>query len=548
MLRRVREITYAQCLYPPCLVAMCVAVALSSGCKKATIDDVEGWISAGQLKKAQTFVASQEESTGDRVTAIEKFVDFGQTTALQEGLADLSDRATLVKAATDKLIARLAADKAHAEVKAKDALFVLLQYMDDASRAATKAAVATWGFDGLGPTSTREALIERIEGLQLIGQVPELGQYGVPVASWLLAHGVETQSLTPFLGKEATTPELQRGVIEAVGRLLKLENLSPPWKVVEMASRIPLPETVALLIDIYLKPEADEGFRSSALGAAQGLISGATVGGKPGPNLHDTPEERKAVLAALARLMTSTTATDRWDAAELMFTTAGVDAIDPILTGLKADIELYSWYLPSDEVLLPDYAISDFCKRHIKPIADPARPVLEAWLAKGDRMQKSFAILCLKLIGNEATALKLGTLTSDSTKVEELFFPGGNDTRNAAIAAGSLMPLTVGLLATNALEGIAMFDEVRRGREDKTLKPADADARAEAVLAVFAYTGDVYKQLVQRAVDRKKAGEAGDANDAPPAPPPAPPDAEVVPEVAPVPDGASKKAERRRPR
>ncbi len=69
---------------------------------------------------------------------------------------------------------------------------------------------------------------------------------------------------------------------------------------------------------------------------------------------------------ALKRLMDSPIATDRWDAAVMMLTVDGVKALDAVLGGLEADITLYSWQLPDESILLPDFAVADVCGKGLQ--------------------------------------------------------------------------------------------------------------------------------------------------------------------------------------
>ncbi len=501
---------------------LAAALTLGAGCKKPSVGDVESWISAGQFSKVTEFVVNLETPLAERVAAIEKLVEFGQTTEFQVVLGELKDRDAVTAAVKEVLLKRLETDDKRAEIKAKDALFVLLPYVEEKERDLVLGAVAAWALGGLDANTPRAALIKRVEDLQLPGQIQQLGHHGVPVASWLIAHGVETNSLTPFLAETATTPELQRTVLDGIRRLFALPDLEPPWGVLDAARRFPLPETVDFLVSVYLNENFDGAARSSALGAAQDLLDGRGADDKKLPSITDTREKKAVVLGALKRLMASPLATDRWDAATMMLGVDGTQALDAALDGLRADITLYSWQLPNDDVYLPDYAVAEVCKRWIEPHKDAARPILESWLVKGDRMQKSVTALCLKRVGNADSATKLLALATDTTSVEELFFPGGNESRREAIAAGTITALTVGSLAQNAAESLLLLADVAAAEQAKTLTPENAAQRREAIQRVFAYTGDHLKAAVERVATQ--GVNAADANDAPALPPaPTPP-------------------------
>ncbi|MBT9560544.1 MAG: hypothetical protein IV100_31255 [Myxococcales bacterium] len=508
-------------------ISLALALALSAGsltltgCKDPTAKDVAGWILEGRYNKIGEFIGNGEMPIAERVGGVLALVDDGDMKRLQEILAGVKAKDELIKGVGAALMERLAGDAAmRSQVASKDAVFVILPLTPEAERPALLAAVSEWGFSGLNEATPRDELMKRVNGLQFVGQIQQMGAVGVPVASFLLGHGVDTKNMGPFLFKEAKTPEHQRLVVTALQRLFRIDKLSPPWDLLDAARGFALPETVDFLIETYLNERFDGSLRSSALAAAQDLVTGVGPDGEKIPSIYDTPEKKKALMVALGRLMASRIATDRWDAATLLLIVAGTDAVEPIFAGFKGDLRLYTRELPDGQIWLPDFAIVDLCSKRLKPQAAVARPLVEAWLMKGDRVQKAMSVLCLKVLGVQDATHKLKILTSDASSVEDIFFPGGNKSRREAIASGLLTELTVGALAQNAIETLALAVEIEKEVEAKTLSVADATLKAEAALAIFAYTGEPLKFAIDRYVEQKRGGGQGNANDAvvPPAP------------------------------
>ncbi len=508
-------------------ISLALSLAISAGsltltgCKDPSAKDVSDWILEGRFNKIEEFIGNAEMPIAERVGGVVALVDDGDVKRLQQILAGVKTRDELIKGVGAALMERLAGDAAmRSQVTTKDAVFVILPLAPEADRPALLTAVSDWGFSGLNEATPRDELLKRVNGLQFVGQIHQMGAYGIPVASFLLGHGVDTKSMGPFLFKEAKSPEHQRMVVTALQRLFRIDKLSPPWDLLDAARGFGLPETVDFLIETYLNERFEGSLRSSALAAAQDLVTGVGPEGEKIPSIFDTPEKKKTLMAALGRLMASRIATDRWDAATLMLIVAGTDAIEPIFAGFKGDLRLYTRELPDGQIWLPDFAIVDLCSKRLKPQAAIAQPLVAQWLMKGDRVQKAMSVLCLKVLGVAEASDKLKILTSDATSVEDIFFPGGNKSRREAIASGLLTELTVGALAQNAIETLAFAVELNKEVDAKTLSEADAALKGEAALAIFAYTGDPLKFAIDRYVEQKRGGGQGNANDAvlPPAP------------------------------
>ncbi len=481
------------------------ALLITAGCKgEPKLEDIEGWIRAGQTSKVQEFVTNTDSPMALRVATVQKLVEYGQTTEVQSVMENVPDRDEFVSQCVKSLIEDLGATDVAVQVESKDALFILLNYLDDKRKDEVLAKMAKWAFHGLSAKSTKEELVSRIERLRIIGQLNRMGQHAIPTAAWLVSYGVETQSLQNFLA-EAEGNENQMIVISSVKKLFGMENLVIPWEILDIARAFAIPQTVEFLIGVYMSDRFPGSARSSALAAAQDLIYGI---GEKTVKVHDTPSKRRVVLKAITELMKSQIATDRWDAADMILHVGGPESVDLVVAGLKADIPSYVRFTPEEEIELADFVIIDMCNTKLRPKSTTIRPLLEAWLPKGDAAQKAFAILCLKVLGEPASIEKLKLATAGEESLETFFFAREERAmRKPLIAEEKLVEVTVGTLAQNAIDGINMLEEIEAARAAKTMPDKEADLRGISAVSVIQFTGEQFVEAVNRTY-LKKSGQA----------------------------------------
>ena len=499
------------------LVALAVSLPLGlAACNsEPTEAEVETWVRAQNLPKLAALVGSAERKFDLRVRAVELLAETGQLAALKSVLEGVKDREAVVGGVAEKIVAALkeTGGDLKAQVKSKDALFGVLSYLDDKTQDEALKAVAEWAFAGLNEKTDKAYLIQRLQDTDMSLHLTMLRSYGVKVAAWLVAFGIETRRLIPSF-REAKDRDSQRVVVAAVRKLFAMKNLVVPWEAMDAVLTYGVPDTIDLLLDVYLNDAFGGDRQGSAIGMAQRLIYGKVEG----VDILKTPEDRAAVLKALQRLMASTRATDRWDAADMIVRVGGVEKLGAVLDGFKDNIGSYARYTPDGSIELPDYAINEFCTDKLRPKADVARPILEARLVDGDGVQKAFSVLCLKVLADARSVEKLQPLTTDTMSLEVLFFvKEERDKRRAQIQAKEIPELTLGLLALNAMDGIALIGELQKEKEAGTLKEDDYKLRIESVMSVISAAGEAFRPAVKQ-VYQKKSKTPWD----PPAPTPVP--------------------------
>jgi hypothetical protein len=465
-------------------------------------EEIEIWVRAGSFPKVNEFIANPESPMDLRIVAVEKYVEYGRTGDLQTAIEDASDKASLVEACRQALLDKMESEADEAvQREAKQGLFGILGYLQPEQKDDVIKRIADWAFKGLTADTSQAALKAHIEKLRMNGQLSRMGVYGVPVASYLVSYGLETQRLSTYLVETATTPELQRVAIAGIAKLFALDGLILPWHVLDNARLIPLPETFALLVDVYLNPAFDNEKRESALQSASELLHGKSPFEKKAiPSIIDTAEKRQIVMASLDKLMGSKRAADRWDAFEMIYYAGGVDSLDRAISGIKNDIK--SYFRPTIPATA-DYVIIDMCREKFRPKKEAIRPLLEGWLSKGDRVQKGFALLCLKVLGDPASKEKITPLLEQKTKsLERLFYFGNPDKpykiRKAMLAEQPTRTLTIARLAQNVMDGIDYIQKLNTEKTAGSLPEEDFKIREELVLGILDYSGDRLTEAVDK--------------------------------------------------
>ena len=214
-------------------------------------------------------------------------------------------------------------------------------------------------------------------------------------------------------------------------------------------------------------------------------------------------------MMSLDKLMKSKRAADRWDAFEMMFYAGGVKALDRAIGGLKNDIK--SYFRPTIPATA-DYVIIDMCREKFRPKKDDVRPILEGWLGKGDRVQKGFALLCLKVLGDPASKEKITPLLEEKTKsLERLFYFGNPDkpykVRKEMLAKAPERTLTIARLAQNALDGIDQTQALNAQKTAGTISAEDFSIREELFLGILDYSGARLVEAVDKMYTEKTGKE-----------------------------------------
>ncbi len=255
-------------------------------------------------------------------------------------------------------------------------------------------------------------------------------------------------------------------------------------------------------VDVFFNKEFDQDTVATGFATVQAMVYGA----EGQPSVADTPENRKQVLEAIERLMKADNASNRWETLEMMHFLGDLEGLDKALAGWDESLPSFVYFPPEEPPELPDVYIGEFCRKMLVPKADKARAVLEGWLPKGDAVQRTTAVLCLKILGQKASIDKLEAIKADTKSLEYFFFLADErEARKAEIAENQRPELTVGVLAQNAIDGINYLSSLEQAVADNKMPAEEAALRREAAITVIDFVGEQYAKAVDLAYQAKIA-------------------------------------------
>jgi len=481
-----------------------VVIAACSG--PPTAEELEVWIRAAQFTKVEEFVVDANNPQQLRVRALELLVEYGRLGDMRNTLSVTPDRPTIVDELVIKLQQNLESSDDDLQLQSESGLIQVVGFLSEEKTDKVLSAIAEWAFEGLTEETPRDELKAQLD-MTVANDLDSMGRHGLKVASWLIAYGIESKRFVSYMAREAKTDDDRKLLLNAVRKNLQL--VGPEGQVTVIDNNMiqaliddPIPETVGLLVDVYMNDAFNATERNDAFGLVQGLIRQSDDN-----KLLSTSAKRSVVVDALRPALKSTNATDRWDAIDLILKAGGSAELSTAMDGLQDDLKSYDrWTDDQSEREGPERVIAEICTRRLGVQPADARKALEARLQAGNRYQKAFVILCLKVVGNDQSIQKLKVLSSDETSLESFFFTKKmRKVRTKRIKSNKIPQLTVGLLANNTMEGIRYISAISKREKAKKISKDEAQVRRDAVLGAIQYIGPQLKSSIQRRILRLRA-------------------------------------------
>ena len=492
---------YASSLLLPCFFVM---VSACSG--PPTAEELEVWIRAAQFTKVEEFVAEVGNPQQLRVRALELLVEYGRLGDLRNMIQAAPDRPTLVDELVTKLQQNLDSSDTDLQLQSESGLMAVLGFLSEEKADKVLSSIADWAFEGLTEETPMDELKAQLD-TTVANDLDSMGRHGLKVASWLIGYGIESKRFVSYMAAEAKTNADRKLLLNAARKNLQL--VGPEGQVTVIDNNMiqaliddPIPETVGLLVSVYMNDAFNSTERNDAFGLVQSLIRQSDDN-----KLLSTPSKRSAVVDALRPALKSTYATDRWDAIDLILKAGGPADLSTALDGLQEDLKSYDrWTDDQSEREGPERVIAEICTRHMGAQPVDARKALEARLQAGNRYQKAFVILCLKVVGNDQSIQKLQALSTDETSLESFFFTKKmRRVRTKRIKKAQVPKVTIGLLVNNAIEGIRYIAAINKRAKAKKISKDEARVRRDAVVGAIQYIGPQLKASIQRRILRLRA-------------------------------------------
>lgn len=486
----------ARRLVPVLLVLSLVAVACNS---KVTDEELARWSNNEEgLKKIEEIVRDPEQPMDTRVRAMTAALTSSPNPRIRSFIERSPDREAIAQAFRDALLKMMESEKD--QVVAKDGLIQALPYLPTGERDAVQQRIAEWAFEGLDDTAPTAKIKEQVEYRILVSQIEDLGPHGARGAALLLSRGFAVDRLFRYL-VGIGTDEARKMALAAVVKLHQIPDSQVTYAHLERIQEIGTADAALYLLDLYDGQE-DRDIASDAFNRALGMIE-----------LPAVRAEKEKVVQRMFSYLRGKSADDRWFAARTIIGLEGIGKLGELIDGF-ADDKVYD-----SGAFDPQKSIIDFCETGVVTLKDDPLPVLTERLQSTNRIAQSIAIVCLKALGAPGARPALEALAPNETSLED--FLGDK--------------LTVGILAQNAADGIAMLEELKQKQASSALSKDEAAEQRWHTLVILAKTGDEYKATVAARLEevRKAALEASGQAPAPEEPkaaePPAPEEATKEP-------------------
>lgn len=478
------------------LVAGVTAFALCACQGPVTEEDLDLWTRNDiGLKRIEEVVTDRAQPIETRVRALEVVVEKGllhkirglidaiwmaqataaNTAGLEAAKKELvADRELVIERLTVELLEHVDTNSDKA-VNAKDTLMLMQRYMTDVQFETAREHVAKWAFGAVDWSSPAKAVEESVQGRILSGQIVDLGKHGLEPAALLISHGFLVDRMLEYLSAskaEGTRQLLLRGLKKYQQREGAQDHH------IEAIAETELPEAAAYLFEVYLNEKNDQDIRTAAFNAATTLLEKEAI--KKSPDV---------VAEVLLKLMDREDREDKWLGAVNLVTLDGAKHLAPLLEKFAvSDITMLQAKTQDDED--PAKSVIDFCDDLYEAgagVRSAAEPALRKALTHQHKVVRSIAIICLKAIGafeaDEDLAKVAALMATPETDVSIDDFLGEQ--------------LTLGRLATNAIDGLKMIKAMLADKLDNKLNDTELRFKRLAILIELAKVGDDYRTTVE---------------------------------------------------
>lgn len=426
------------------------------------------------IRQLRDYVQDDSNPMADRVGAFMALIEAGWALQTRTFLDGCKDREELAVRLTDNLVNRLPGLVGDRKKLApvRDAAFIGLNRIPEAERVGYRERLAAWAFEGLKPESSAEEVKNVVEPRILVNQIADLGLKGVDGAVLMIRHGFHVDKLANYV-VGLKDPESSLKLLESMKVLHAIPDIVVKFTHVDAIGKIRSPEAVNHLLDLASDEDQDPDIRAAAFNSATDLLE----------DTGDLKGDRAGVVQRLRRLLARRNADDRWSAARYLILLEGFAVMGEVMDALKDD-DVYPRAFED-----PMKTMVDFCRQVVfkRGGTVAAWDVVKGLIKSRNRVHQTLGIICVKASGEPDRASLLKKLTRSRKALDGVL---GEQT-------------TVGRLAKNAGEGLAMTAEMDAALKAGKLTAKDAKRKRFLVLVNLLDTGDEYRQAVQGRFERE---------------------------------------------
>jgi len=432
------------------------------------------------VRQLRDFIVDGSNPMDHRVEALVTLIEAGWTMRTRSILDGCRDGDEVSAGLAGELVGRLPglSGEPRRLAPVRDAVFISLSRIPPDRRDAILKRVAAWAFQDLEPDSTAERVKEVVEPRILINQVTELGRYGIDGALAMIRHGFGVDKLAGYVAGQ-DDPELDARLLEAFKALHAVEDIVINFTHIDAIGKIESYGAVNHLLALADDKAQDPDTRAVAFNAAMELL--------------DSPDglsgKRGGILMRLRKLLGNSNADDRWSSARFLIGMEGLDVMPEVLGALKDD----GVYPRAFED--PIKTMVDFCRDVVFGKVEDAAAwnTVDSMLRSRNKVHRTLGVICVKTSGDHSRSTILKRLVRSRSSLEDVL---GEQ-------------ITLGRLAVNAREGLAMMKEVDDAMKAGDVPGAEAEKRKFVILVDMLDVGNEYRLAVEQRLSRDTEGKSG---------------------------------------
>jgi hypothetical protein len=451
--------------------SLLLGVLVFSGCKSTVEEaDLQRWTNNSEgLNRIEEIMRDPAKAGPEiRFRALEVMVEKGLAFEIPRMLQRAQDGKELASKLADKALSALKGG-GEAAIRARDSLLMLVPHVPEERGDALRKAVADWAFEGLEADSPKDTIKGQIEARIRVAHIKKLGIHGVEGAGLLVRHGFALSEVANYLTR-LKNDKARATLAKALIALHKDPKIDWTLDQVTMMRDAKAGFAFATMMALYQDPERDEDVQAMSFNAA---LAGA------GSALKDK-RYKPAALAALKKSLKADDVDDRWIAMNVLTEHLGDHGVDLSLAALDDKANLTNG---SDDTAK---SMVDYCGDVVAKHAPKSKQKVLALLSTGTLQQRALAVACAKTWRNKVLLDPLRKLVEEKSSPElPMVF---SDVPNMAA------------LAQNAIDGMAIMDEVDALEKAKKLSKKEADLRRFYATVLLGATGDALRKQVDEAV------------------------------------------------
>ena len=452
-----------------CLTIVIVLTGLLAGCQTdMTPDTLRKWTYNDEgLSKLSEVMAAPETSDETRVQIIDVLIDEGLSLRTRQYVGQAADPEGLANILQGRLTQSLASpDRA---TGAKNGLLGILKYLPKDQQGVVKNAIADWVFTGLSQDSTTKAIKEQFEKRFMVSQLEDLGRHGTQGAALLMSRQFAVDQLFSFL-ISFKEPQFDAMALDALQKIAKLPNVEIGHNHLARIGKIKSARSAAYLLSLYTQLE-DEGLAGEAFNQAADLMDEPQVAA-----------QKDILLPALKVMLKTSNPDDRRFSAASLIKVGGAPLLQNAFDGFIDD-GTYSngEFEPLDSAL-------GFCESSVGKLKEDPSGFLTTILEKGNRIQKAFALTCLKVRRGSSALPAIAKLTRSKTDLSDFFG----------------QKIQMGQLAKNTIDGIKLLEQLETQKTEGTITEAKYGETRTVILTTIDKTGAKYAEAAKMSLPKDK--------------------------------------------